>query len=362
MIRKGAALSWWLAGACSLGIALLLAAAATGLAQNNGGVPARISFQISTGSTSGSDFSVGELLAGLLSHPPGISRCEAADLCGPPGLIVSTRATEGSVANVVAVNSGTTNSGLAQADVVALAAAGQGPFARTGAARQLRVIADLYGQALHLVAANEAKIINVPDLRGKRVSLSTEGSGTIVTARAVLAAYRLAEWRLVASYDPVDIAVEKLRAGQLDAFFFVGGTPVDIVEQLLEEGIAVLIPIDGAARDRLLAGQRYLDPYTIPQDVYAGTPTVDTVSVPTLWITGEAQSADLVYSMVKAVYNPRNRPMIEARNTGSDFLEVELAAEATPAPLHPGALRYYTEAHLVGGPVIPAMPLPKPAL
>ncbi len=124
-------------------------------------------------------FPVGELLASLLSHPPGIGRCDAAPVCGPAGLIVSTRASEGSVANVLAVNSGMVNSGLAQADVVAMAVAGQGPFKKYGPAKKLRVIADLYGEEVHLVAAKNAKIKSVADLRGKRVSLSTEGSGTL---------------------------------------------------------------------------------------------------------------------------------------------------------------------------------------
>ncbi|HXJ00023.1 MAG TPA: TAXI family TRAP transporter solute-binding subunit, partial [Micropepsaceae bacterium] len=74
--------------------------------------PQRISFQISTGSTTGTYFPVGSLLAQLLSHPPGVGRCEAANICGPSGLIVSTRASQGSVANVLAVNSGMVTSGL----------------------------------------------------------------------------------------------------------------------------------------------------------------------------------------------------------------------------------------------------------
>ena len=55
----------------------------------------RISFQIATGSTSGTFFPVGEAIAGLISHPPGVNRCEAANVCGPAGLIVSARTSEG---------------------------------------------------------------------------------------------------------------------------------------------------------------------------------------------------------------------------------------------------------------------------
>src|ERR1700709_1387201 len=79
----------------------------------------RISFQILTGSTGGTYFPVGQLIAGLISHPPGVDRCEGSDVCGPPGLIMTARTSDGAVANVLAVNSGRAESGLAQSDVVA---------------------------------------------------------------------------------------------------------------------------------------------------------------------------------------------------------------------------------------------------
>ena len=324
-------------------LGLLTVAAQGGSAASDSGTSQRISFQISTGTTTGTYFPVGELLAGLLSHPPGISRCQATNVCGPQGLIVNMRATEGSVANVRAVNSGTASSGLAQADVVALAVAGEGPFKKTGPARQIRVIANLFGEDMHLIAATKAKIKTVEDLRGKRVSLSTEGSGTIVTARAVLAAYRLPEWRLAATYDTSDKAIDMLRQGKLDALFFVGGTPVNAIDQLLEDGVAVLVPIDGAGRKRLLTQAPHLSASTIPAGTYAGSASVETVSMGALWITNATQPDNLVTGMVRALYNPLNRRMIEGRRVGTNFIELNSAAKGTAAPFHPGAARYFSE-------------------
>lgn len=344
--KRRPALLWGLSSGVVL-ILVLAAALVASTTAKTAETPQRVSFQISTGSTSGSFFPVGELLAGLLSHPPGISRCEGTDLCGPAGLIVNARTTEGSVANVLAVNAGTTNSGLAQVDVVAQAVAGDGPFHRAGATKHIRVIANLYKEDLYLVAARKAKIINVGDLRNKRVGLSTEGSGTTVMARAVLAAYHLPEWRIIPNHDPVERAAELMRAGKLDAFFFVGGTPVDLIRKLLDDNVAVLIPIDGVGRKRLLAKEPYLSAHVIAQGVYPGTPAVDTVSVDALWITNAAQPDDLIYDMVKALYNSKNRPMIEARAAGRDFFKLADAAKNAIAPLHPGAAKFYTEAHLL---------------
>src|ERR1700749_3254596 len=119
-----------LAGLAGLTVCLLLVWAALGLSPaavaalaspaNNG----RISFQIATGSTSGTFFPVGEAIAGLISHPRGVDRCDDPNVCGPAGLIVSTRTSEGAVDNLIDVNHGDVESGLSQSDVIAAAVKG----------------------------------------------------------------------------------------------------------------------------------------------------------------------------------------------------------------------------------------------
>jgi TRAP transporter TAXI family solute receptor len=332
-----------LAGGTVLVLGLLLTLGARVAAQGFE-PPQRIAFQISTGSTSGTYFPVGQLLAQLLSHPPGVGRCETVAVCGPTGLIVSARASEGSVANVNAVDSGSVSSGLAQADVVALAVAGQGPFRKTGPAKQLRVIANLYGEDVHLIATKSSKIKSVADLKGKRVSLSTEGSGTIITARAILTAYRLSEKSIVPNYDSAEKATDLLQSGKLDAIFYVGGTPVNLIQQILDENVAVLIPIDGDGRKRLLARQPYLSAHVIAQGTYSGAPGVDTVSVDALWITDASEPETLIYGILKGLYNPANRAALMAERVGTHFIELDTAANNATAPLHPGSARYFTEA------------------
>ena len=360
MTYRSKSLSWWFAGASVFIVLLLVAVFARVTAQTVGTIPQRLSFQISTASITGNDFSVGELLAGIVSHPPGISRCEAANLCGPAGLIVSTRAADGSVANVVAVNVGAIGSSLAQADVVAHGLSGQGAFTESGPTLRLRTIANLYGQTVHLVVALDSGIESVADLRGKRVSLSTEDSGSIVTARSVLQAYRVPEWRMIRNYDPPEIAAQLLRAGELDAFFFVGATPVALVEELMIEGVAALVPFDGVGRDRLLDSYDYMSAEVLPQGIYPGVDSLETINVGTLWVTNVTTPDPLVYAMVKSIYHPNNRPNVEASQIGTNFLELETAMNGSPMPFHPGALQYYAEAGVLPAPVNPSLPVPKP--
>src|SRR5205814_2867925 len=107
-----------------LGTVLALAVALSGKAQTVSRVP----FVIATGPTGGTYFPVGEAIAGIVSHPPGVYRCEQTGVCGPPGLIASVRTSQGAAANVLAVNAHIVEAALAQSDVVAEAVAGRGIF------------------------------------------------------------------------------------------------------------------------------------------------------------------------------------------------------------------------------------------
>ena len=303
----------------------------------------RISFQILTGSTGGTYFPVGQLIAGLLSHPPGVDRCESSDVCGPAGLIISARTSDGAVANVLMVNSGRAESGLAQGDVIAQAVAGQGAFRKAGKQKDIRVIADLFAEDVHLLVARRARIASVADLKGKRVSLGAESSGTSVTVRAILSAYGLSEWRLKARHDAADVDAQLLQQGQLDAFFFVGGRPVALVDDLVARGVARLVPIDGRGRDKLIKAVPSIATDVIPAGTYGATPAIQTVSVRALWVVNEQVPEGLVYGITKALFSPSNRAALSDGHRAAGTIRLVTATLDLPAPLHPGAMRFYRE-------------------
>ena len=304
----------------------------------------RIAFQILTGSTGGTYFPVGQLIAGLISHPPGVDRCDSSDVCGPPGLIMTARTSDGAVANVLAVNSGRAESGLAQGDVVAQALAGAGAFRKPGKQTSIRVIADLFAEDVHLLVARNSKIKSIADLRGKRVSLGAETSGTAATVHAILAAYGIAERKLKARHDSVDVDAQLLQQGQIDAFFLVGGRPVALVDDLVSRGVARLVPIDGPGRDKLIKAVPSLTADIIPAGTYRGTPATQTVSVRALWIVNADEPEPLVYGITRALFSAGNRIALNEGHRAAGTIRLQSATQNLPAPLHPGAQRFYRDA------------------
>jgi len=322
--------------AAAVAIALLAGAGALAAAD----IP-RIPFQIATGSTQGTFFPVGEAIAGLISHPPGVTRCEVANVCGPAGLIVSARTSGGTMDNLLSINEGRVESGLAQSDVVAAAVKGAGPFKANGKQAHLRVIASLFSEDVHLIASSESKIQTVRGLRGKRVSLGQTGSGVGFTAREILSAYRVPESRLkTVALDP-QAAIAQMKQGKLDAFFAVGGVPIRGVGDLLASRSAILVPIDGVTRDRLLKREPALKAATV---TYPGQDPVATISTRALWVVRDTVPDGLVYGITRALFNPANRNALRASHPSAREIALNSAALMPPAALHPGAARFYTEA------------------
>src|SRR6187549_4263210 len=74
-------------------------------------------FRIGTGGTAGTYYPIGGLIANAISNPPGSRACADGGSCGAPGVVATAVASNGSVANVSAIATGSAQSGFTQSDV-----------------------------------------------------------------------------------------------------------------------------------------------------------------------------------------------------------------------------------------------------
>ncbi len=299
--------------------------------------------RIATGSAAGTYFPVGDTIARLLSHPPGLPACDVGAPCGVPGLIATAETSDGSVSNVAAVASGAVETALAQADVVAWALEGKGLFAGKPALANLRVIANLYLESMHIVVRRDSGITSVPGLVGRKVSLDRPGSGTRGDALAILEAYGVRQAKLsVLDLGPSQ-AADALNRGEIDAFFFLGGAPAANVADIAGGGNIGLLPIDGPVRDKLLKSGRYFTAGMIPDGAYPGIGATPTLAVGAQWICAAELGEDLVHDITKALFDPVNRPVLAEGHPKAAEIALQTATSGLAAPLHPGAIRFYRE-------------------
>lgn len=305
-------------------------------------------FRIGTGGTAGTYYPIGGLIANAISSPPGSRACDKGGSCGVPGLVATALSSNGSVANINGIKSGQLESGFSQSDVAYWAYNGSGVFEGKPKVPELRLIATLYPESIHLVARKGAGIKSVSDLKGKRVSLDEPGSGTLVDARIILSAYGLSDKDVKAEYLKPNQAGDKLKDGALDAFFFVGGYPAGAIAELAASGNAIeLVNISGPEVDKLRKEYGFFAPDQIPADTYRGVAGVKTLAVNAQWITSSKQPDQLIYEITKALWNKNTRKLLDSGHAKGKMIQPTTALAGAGIPLHPGAAKFYKEAGLL---------------
>ncbi|USG61729.1 TAXI family TRAP transporter solute-binding subunit [Sneathiella marina] len=300
-------------------------------------------FRIGTGSSSGTYYPIGTLIGSVISSPPGSRACEDGGSCGVPGLIVTGQTTRGSIANIEGVMAGSLETGLAQSDMVQAAYTGTGVYRLKEPAKNLRVIANLYPENIHLVVRRDAGIANISQLRGKRISLDVPGSGTRENAKLILSAYGIAPLEYQAIPVNADKAVGMMLNKELDAFFFVAGYPVTAVSELADTGIIDLLPIDGKVAAKIVEEHSYYSLSEIPANVYEGVAATPSLAVSTQWVVNANMEDDVVYEVTRALWHPNNRALLDNGHLKGKHIRLETALDGIATPLHAGAEKYYRE-------------------
>ncbi|MCB9959259.1 MAG: TAXI family TRAP transporter solute-binding subunit [Rhodospirillaceae bacterium] len=306
-------------------------------------------FRIGTGTTGGTYFPIGGLIASAVSRPFGAPPCDQGGSCGVEGLIAVAQASLGSVENVNSVAGGSIESGLSQADIAFWAYTGTGLYADLGPQENLRAIAHLYNELVHVVVAADSGIRDVEDLRGKRLALGDEGSGTLIDARAILGAYGISEADIEPAYMGAERASDAMLAGELDGYMFVGGVPLLAVEDLARRMELRLLPFADQTAWRLRLELPFFTAAMFPEGAYEGVPPVPTIAVGATWITSVDVDEELIYGITQALWHPTTHTLLQNGHARGRDILVENALRGIAIPLHDGAARYYREIGMLEG-------------
>jgi TRAP transporter TAXI family solute receptor len=288
-------------------------------------------FRIGTGGTGGTYYPIGGLIGNAISTDK---------------INASAVATNGSVANVNGIVGGSMESGFSQADVNFWAYTGTGIYEGKPKVDELRAIGNLYPESVHIVTKKGLGAKSVADLKGKRVSLDEPGSGTLVNAKAILAAYGLSEKDIKPEYLKQQQCAEKLKDGSLDAYFQTTGFPQGTLTELAATNGFELLALAGPEADKLQAQYTFFAKDEIPSGVYKDVAGVKTLSVGAQWVTSSKIDAGLIYEITKALWSDKTRAALDAGHAKGKAIRKETALLGLGIPLHPGAEKFYKEAGL----------------
>jgi len=313
-----------------------------------GSVQAQSFFRIVSGSAGGNYFPMAGILANAISSPPGSRACDKGGPCGVEGLIAIAQSANGSVANVNAIQSGTSESGLAQSDVAYWGFNGTGVFEGKEPLDKLRFLASLYPEHIHVVLPKDSPVQDLKELEGKRIGVGLPASGAQVGALLILEAVGLKKnENFTAEELNTAQSAERIQDGQLDAFLTVTGAPSSGIAQLASIAGMRLLSIPDDVQKAVIESAPFYFSSPITADTYEGQDyEVNTLAVGAQWLVSADQPEDLVYGITKALWNDTSKKLISNHAKGKD-VTAETALDGAGIPLHPGAEKFYKEAGLL---------------
>jgi TRAP transporter TAXI family solute receptor len=303
---------------------VLLAAVATPLLAQQ---TARIS--ITTGGTGGVYYPLGGGMANILSKYV-------------PGLQATAEVTGGSVDNLKLIGQGKSEVGFTMVDAAYDAAQGLDKFKDNKiAARTLMV---LYPNRMQVVTVEGSGINKMADLKGRRVSTGSPGSGVEIVALRVLEAMGMEKKDIKQERLGVAESVNAIKDRKIDAFFWVGGVPTAALTDLAATpGIKMKLLDHGELADAM--NKKYGPLYvkaTIAAGGYAGQDKpVSNIDVWNILVASDKMSDQMAYNIAKTLFE--KKADLVAVHKEAENIDLKNQTVQTPLPFHPGAKKYLEE-------------------
>ena len=255
------------------------------------------------------------------------------------GVNSKTQTTGASVENVNLLTQGKVDMVLALSDVVTDAVEGKNNFDKP--ITNIQQLAVLYPNVVQIVTTKKSGIKNIEDLKGKRIAVGDQGSGTEVNARTLLEGFGITYDDVTVDYLGFSEAADGMKAGKIEAAFFSSGLPNSSLMEL-EQGLDLqLVTFDQNKLKEIIQSKPYFKTFEIPAGTYGNDAAIPTAAIMNaLLVSSDLSEAD-GYKLTKALFD--NLDGLKTAHQAANDISLETASEGMVAPIHPGAKKYYDE-------------------
>ncbi len=263
------------------------------------------------------------------------------------GIRCSVESTGGSVYNINTIRAGELDMGVAQSDWQYHAYNGTSTFADAGPFKELRAVFSVHPEPVTILARRDSGIRHIDDIKGKRFNIGNAGSGTRATWEVIEEAlgWKREDLKLAAELKSAETG-QALCDNKIDAYFWLVGHPNALAKETMTSCDAVLVEVSGPGIDKLVKGNDFYRSATIPGRLYGGIPDTKTFGVGATFVSSTSVPEDVVYQVVKAVFE--NFDDFKTLHPAFGVLKKEeMVRDSLSAPLHAGAAKYYKEVGLI---------------
>jgi uncharacterized protein len=283
------------------------------------------SLTLATASPGGPYYVYGEALAQILTEKLGIP--------------VNPLPTQGSIHNLKLLDSSGAQLALIVMGIGLQGWNGTGDWTSGNSFRNMRALFPMFDNTFQAVALRRSGITTLAQLAIKRVGVGPKAGAAGTYPPAMMKVLGVsAEF----SYGSFDAVATELLAGRIDAIVTLIGAPTPAIQDVEAKEPVTFISLSPEQIEDI----RKALPEFSPSKVAAGTyRSLDkdyvTIGVPNFAIGRADLPDDLVYQLVKAVFENQPR-LVKAHSAARDTLPQNVDKD-TFLPFHPGAVRYYRE-------------------
>jgi hypothetical protein len=256
------------------------------------------------------------------------------------GTAASAQSTTASVDNMKLIRDGKADVAFTLADTAYDAVNGTGPFAAPEKKADAKALAVLYSNLTHVVVKESGGINGAADLKGKRVSVGSAGSGTEIIANRTLEAYGLDPSKDIQRERlGVQDSANALRDGKIDAFFFSGGLPVPaILDISTGTKIRILDLTDSVKKMADKYGPLYFT-IKIPKTTYNTAADVTVSGVANLLVVPSSFDPRLAQAIIATMFD--YKADLAKVHVAANDLTLESATVGSSIDFHQGAIDFY---------------------
>lgn len=246
--------------------------------------------------------------------------------------------TGGSVENLKLIGDKKIELGVTQVDVAQNALKGLEQFDKI---TPVTALIPMYPNVVQVITLKDSTINSFSDLKGKRISVGSPGSGILATNEVILNTLGLSLEDIEPQYLSFAETTDAFRDGSIDAAIVNTAAPSSFVVDLETSHPIKLISLTNEEISKFTS-----EPYYVEAEIEKGTYNSLEQNVPTfaVWITLVSDPdlpEETVYDVVKTIFE--NGDNLKDIHAVSKYVLPENAKNIGGIPFHPGAAKYYKE-------------------
>ena len=212
---------------------------------------------------------------------------------------------------------------------------------------KVRLVAVGHTSDTHWIVRKDSPIKSCSDFKGKVIGVGPAGSATlnIWSKKHLAAGFGITLEDIKPKYIAFHEITRGIRDNTIDAGLIAAGYPIAAVMELARDIPIRLLEIEPEAIKKMQAKYPNVTPFVFPAGTYNGIDKdVPTYVVPQMWLCRADLSKDLVYKIIKAVYdNSEERNDIHPMAKKYTIENAFRGSKSVPVGYHPGAIKYYKE-------------------